>query len=107
MESAVSGNESLIQTMLPTMLRETSSHLISEQKQILERLLDALLENQQKTTKVMSEQLEMIRHLQQEVRTVRTKAAEDRKRTEEFRRMHEQTADEFKAVGEEIAGQLG
>ena len=61
MESAGSGNESLIQTMLRTMLRETSSHLMSEQKQMLERLWDALLENQQKATKVMmSEQLEMI-----------------------------------------------
>ncbi|KAM6513360.1 hypothetical protein FALCPG4_015789 [Fusarium falciforme] len=85
MESAGSGNESLIQTMLRTMLRETSSHLMSEQKQMLERLWDALLENQQKAAKVMSEQLEMIRHPQQEIHTVRAEAAKDRKKIEEFR----------------------
>ncbi|KAJ4227856.1 hypothetical protein NW757_014179 [Fusarium falciforme] len=105
MESAGSGNESLIQTMLRTMLRETSSHLMSEQKQMLERLWDALLENQQKTTNVMTEQLEMIRHPQQEIHTVRAEAAKDRKKIEEFRRMHEQMADQLRAMREETAKQ--
>ena len=104
MESAGSGNESLIQTMLRTMLRETSSHLMSEQKQMLERLY-ALLENQQNATKVMSEQLEMIRHPQQEIHTVRAEAAKDRKKIEEFRRMHEQMADQLRAMREETAKQ--
>jgi hypothetical protein len=37
-QSAVGSNGSLIQKILRTMLQETSSHLMSEQKQMLERL---------------------------------------------------------------------
>src|SRR6185369_8899171 len=66
MESAVSGNESLIQTMLRTMLQETSTHIMTEQKKMLQRLWDALLVNQGSATKMMSDQLEMIQRLQQE-----------------------------------------
>ncbi|KAM6513763.1 hypothetical protein FALCPG4_014979 [Fusarium falciforme] len=84
-ESAGSGNGSRTQMVLRTMPEETSSHLMSERKQMLERLWDALLENQKKATKVMSDQLEMIRQLQQEIRTISAEAAEDRKKAEETR----------------------
>ncbi|KAH6971945.1 hypothetical protein EDB80DRAFT_550978, partial [Ilyonectria destructans] len=90
----------MLQTTLQTMLQETSSHLMSKQKQMLERLWDALMENHQKATKVMSDQVEMIRQLQKEIRTTR---AEERKRTEELRRMHEQTADQLRAMREQGA----
>src|SRR5687768_1673483 len=60
MESAVGGNVSLIQMMLRTMLQETSIHIMSEQKKMLQRLWDALLENQESATKMMSDQLDMI-----------------------------------------------
>ncbi|KAH6973221.1 hypothetical protein EDB80DRAFT_537375, partial [Ilyonectria destructans] len=96
----------MLQTTLQTMLQETSSHLMSKQKQMLERLWDALMENHQKATKVMSDQVEMIRQLQKEIRTTRAEAAEaaeERKRTEELRRMHEQTADQLRAMREQGA----
>ncbi|KAH6974719.1 hypothetical protein EDB80DRAFT_546893, partial [Ilyonectria destructans] len=95
--------QEMLQTMLQTMLHETSSHLMSKQKQMLERLWDALMENHQKATKVMSDQVEMIRQLQTEIRTTRAEAAEERKRTEELRRMHEQTADQLRAMREQGA----
>ncbi|KAH6988676.1 hypothetical protein EDB80DRAFT_730631, partial [Ilyonectria destructans] len=96
----------MLQTTLQTMLQETSSHLMSKQKQMLERLWDALLENQQKATKVISEQLEMIRQLQQETRTVRAEAADDRKKADETRSMQEQTAREMKQMREQLIEQL-
>lgn len=79
-ESAVSGNELLIQMMLRGMLQETSTHIMSEQKKMLQRLWDALLENQRSATKMVSDQLEMIRQLQQEIRTISAETAEDRKK---------------------------
>jgi hypothetical protein len=100
MESAVSGNESLIQMMLRTMLQETSTHIMSEQKKMLQRLWDALLENQGSATKMVSDQLEITQRLQQEIQTVRAEAAEERKKAAETRRMHEQTAEELKAIQE-------
>ena len=100
MESAVSGNEPLIQMMLRTMLQETSTHIMSEQKKMLQRLWVALLENQGSATKMVSDQLEMTQRLQQEIQTVRAEAAEDRKKAEETRRMHERTAEELKAMQE-------
>ncbi|KAH8656298.1 hypothetical protein BGZ61DRAFT_308015, partial [Ilyonectria robusta] len=103
---AVSGNEPLIQMMLRTMLQETSTHIMSEQKKMLQTLWDALLENQRSATKMASTQLDMIRQLQQEIRTIRAEAAEDRRKTEELRRMHEQTADQLRAMREETAEQL-
>ncbi|KAH8656269.1 hypothetical protein BGZ61DRAFT_570766, partial [Ilyonectria robusta] len=96
----------MLQTTLQTMLQETSSHLMSKQKQMLERLWDALVENQQKATKVISDQLEMIRQLQQEIRTVRAEAADDRKKAEETRSMQEQTAREMKQMREQLIEQL-
>ncbi|KAH8656279.1 hypothetical protein BGZ61DRAFT_466945 [Ilyonectria robusta] len=95
--------QEMLQTMLQTMLQETSSHLMSKQKQMLERLWDALMENHRKATKVMSDQVEMIRQLQKEIRTTRAEAAEERKKTEELRRMHEQTADQLRAMREQGA----
>ncbi|RKK66118.1 hypothetical protein BFJ69_g15682 [Fusarium oxysporum] len=92
--------------MLRAMLQEMSTHLMSEQKKMLERLWDALMENQNKATKVMRDQLETFGRLEQEIRSIRAEAAEDRKKTEQLRRMHEQTADELRAVREESAGQL-
>ncbi|KAH6985344.1 hypothetical protein EDB80DRAFT_223978 [Ilyonectria destructans] len=95
---ATSNNASLMQIMLRAMLQETSAHLMSEQKKMLERLWDALMENQNKATKVMRDQLEKFGRLEQEIRSIRTEAAEDRKKTEQLRGMHEQTADELRAV---------
>ncbi|EXK80123.1 hypothetical protein FOQG_15342 [Fusarium oxysporum f. sp. raphani 54005] len=103
---ATSSNASLMQIMLRAMLQEMSTHLMSEQKKMLERLWDALMENQNKATKVMRDQLETFGRLEQEIRSIRAEAAEDRKKTEQLRRMHEQTADELRAVREESAGQL-
>ncbi|KAH8656353.1 hypothetical protein BGZ61DRAFT_466863, partial [Ilyonectria robusta] len=70
----------MFQTTLQTMLQETSSHLMDKQKQMLERLWDALMENQRKAAKGTSDQLEIIRQPQQEIRTVRAEAADDRKK---------------------------
>lgn len=92
--------------MLRVMLQETSAHLMSEQKKMLARLWEALMENQNKATKVMRDQLETFGRLEQEIRSIRTEAAEDRKKTEQLRRMHEQAADELRAVREESVGQL-
>jgi hypothetical protein len=61
----------LLQTMLRGMLQETSTHLMGEQKKMLERLWDALMGNQRTATQMMGEQLEMIRQLQQEIQAVK------------------------------------
>jgi hypothetical protein len=58
------------------------------------------MENQLKPTKVMNDQQEMIRQLQQELRTIRAEAAGDQKKTDELRRMHEQTADKLRVMRE-------
>ncbi|KAH6988713.1 hypothetical protein EDB80DRAFT_730804, partial [Ilyonectria destructans] len=84
----------MFQTTLQTMLQETSSHLMDKQKQMPERLWDALMENQRKAAKGTSDQLEIIRQLQQEIRTVRAEAADDRKKAEETRSMQEQILSE-------------
>ncbi|KAH6984026.1 hypothetical protein EDB80DRAFT_734272 [Ilyonectria destructans] len=96
----------MFQTTLQTMLQETSSHLMDKQKQMLERLWDALMENQRKAAKGTSDQLEIIRQLQQEIRTVRAAAADDRKMAEETRSMQEQTAREMKQMREQLDEQL-
>ncbi|KAH8654199.1 hypothetical protein BGZ61DRAFT_373924, partial [Ilyonectria robusta] len=96
--NAANSNESLTQRMLRTVLQETSTHLMSEQKKMLQTLWDALMENQRTATKVMSDQLEMIHELRQEMQTSKAEAAEDRKKAEETRRMHERTAEELKAM---------
>ena len=61
MGDATGNDASLMQTMLRGMLQETSTHLMGEQKKILERLWDALMGNQRTATQMMGEQLEMIR----------------------------------------------
>ncbi|RKK56331.1 hypothetical protein BFJ69_g17659 [Fusarium oxysporum] len=99
----MSNHASPMQIMLRAMLLETSAHLMGEQKKMLERLWGALMENQNKATKVMRDQLETFGRLEQEILSIRTEAAEDRKKTEQLRRMHEQTADELRAVREETA----
>lgn len=50
---ATNNNASLTQTMFREMLGETSAHLMVQQKKMLERLWDALMENQNETAKVM------------------------------------------------------
>ncbi|KAI8648664.1 CCHC-type domain-containing protein [Fusarium keratoplasticum] len=105
-EGAASNNASLVQMMLRTMLQETSTHLMSEQKQMLERLWDALMENQRTATQMMSDQLEMIRQLQQEIQTIKMQAAEELNKAEEFRRMHEQTTRQLRIMREQTAEQL-
>ncbi|EWZ78591.1 hypothetical protein FOWG_17198 [Fusarium oxysporum f. sp. lycopersici MN25] len=62
-----------------------------EQKKMLERLWDALMGNQQTATPMTGEKLEMIRQLQQEIQAVKTQAAEELKRSDELRRLHEQS----------------
>ncbi|KAL6405976.1 hypothetical protein AUP68_10531 [Ilyonectria robusta] len=105
--NAANSNESLTQMMLRTVLQETSTHLMSEQKKMLQTLWDALMENQRTATKVMSDQLEMIHELRQEMQTSKAQAAEDRKKAEELRRMHEQTAEELRQMREQLIEQLG
>jgi hypothetical protein len=65
------------------------------------------MENQRTATKVMSDQLEMIHELRQEMQTSKAQAAEDRKKAEELRRMHEQTAEELRQMREQLIEQLG
>ncbi|EXM14153.1 hypothetical protein FOTG_17427 [Fusarium oxysporum f. sp. vasinfectum 25433] len=91
MGDATGSDASLMQTMLRGILQETSTHLIGEQKKMLERLWDALMGNQQTATPMTGEQLEMIRQLQQEIQAVKTQAAEELKRSDELRRLHEQS----------------
>ncbi|KAI8396592.1 hypothetical protein FOFC_21140, partial [Fusarium oxysporum] len=66
MGDATGNDASLMQTMLRGMLQETSTHLMSEQKQMLEPLgrVDGESANGDAD---MSEQLETIRQLQQEI----------------------------------------
>lgn len=67
----------MLRTTLQTMFHDTSSYLVDKQKQMLERLWDALMENQRKTAEGISDQMETIRQLQQEIRTIRTEVDTD------------------------------
>jgi hypothetical protein len=50
MGDATGSDTSLMQAMLRGMLQETSTHLMGEQKKMLERLWDALMGNQRTAT---------------------------------------------------------
>ncbi|EXK77945.1 hypothetical protein FOQG_17351 [Fusarium oxysporum f. sp. raphani 54005] len=101
------GNDaSLMQIMLQAMLQETSSHIMSEQKKMLERLWDALMANQRTATQMISEQLEMIRQLQQEIQAVKAQAAEELKKADEFRCMHEQATRQLRIMREQTSEQI-
>jgi hypothetical protein len=60
MESAASETESPTQTVFRTLLQEVSICLMNEQKRVLQRLWEALLENQESATKMVSDRLDMI-----------------------------------------------
>jgi hypothetical protein len=60
MAGGATNSASLMQIMLRAMLQETSAHLMSEQKKMLERSWDALMESQRTATQMMDDQLKMI-----------------------------------------------
>ena len=64
------------------------------------------MENQRTATRMMSEQLEMIRQLQQEIQTIKAQAAEELKKADELRRSHEQATRQLKAMREQAARDL-
>ncbi|KAF5705081.1 reverse transcriptase [Fusarium mundagurra] len=103
LEDASGNNVSLMRTMLRPMLHETSTQLMDEQKKMLERLWDALMGNQQMTTQMIGEQLEMVQQLQQEVQAVKTQAVEELRKIDELRRLHEQSTRQLR-VSEEDRG---
>jgi hypothetical protein len=105
-EGATGNHASPMQMMFRAMLQETSTHLMSEQRKMLERLWDALMENQRTATRMMSEQLEMIRQLQQEIQTIKAQAAEELKKADELRRSHEQATRQLKAMREQATRDL-
>jgi hypothetical protein len=106
LEDASGNNVSLMQTMLRAMLHETSAHLMGEQKKMLERLWDALMGNQRVTTQMIGEQLEMIRQLQQEVQAVKTHAAEESRKVDELRCLHEQSTRQLRVMREQTSEQI-
>ncbi|RFN41629.1 reverse transcriptase [Fusarium flagelliforme] len=112
MGDATGNDASLMQTMLRGMLQETSTHLMDEQKKMLERLWDALMGNQRTATQMMGEQLEMIRQLQQEIQAIKAQVTEESKKSDELRRMHEQatrqlkTKEQLKTMREQAARDL-
>ncbi|KAJ0132433.1 putative secreted protein [Fusarium oxysporum f. sp. albedinis] len=61
MAGGATNSASLMQIMLRAMLQETSAHLMSEQKKMLERHWDALMESQRTATQMMDDQLKMCR----------------------------------------------
>ncbi|KAM6506791.1 hypothetical protein FALCPG4_018618 [Fusarium falciforme] len=105
-EGATGNHAPPVQIMFRAMLQETSTHLMSEQRKMLERLWDALMENQRTATRIMSEQLEMIRQLQQEIQMIKAQAAEELKKADELRRSHEQATRQLKAMREQAARDL-
>ncbi|KAJ0126163.1 hypothetical protein HZ326_30734 [Fusarium oxysporum f. sp. albedinis] len=105
-EDATSNSASLMQIMLRAMLQETSTHLMSEQKKMLERLWNALMENQRTATQMMSDQLEMIRQLQQEIQGIKAQAAEELKKADELRYLHEQTTRQLRVMREQTSEQI-
>jgi hypothetical protein len=106
LEDASGNNVSLMRTMLRAMLHETSTQLMDEQKKMLERLWDALMGNQRMTTQMMGEQLEMVRQLQQEVQAVKTQAAEESRKVDELRRLHEQSTRQLRVMREQTSEQI-
>ncbi|KAK2923492.1 hypothetical protein FoTM2_017016, partial [Fusarium oxysporum f. sp. vasinfectum] len=75
-------------------------------KKMLERLWDALMGNQRMTTQMMGEQLEMVRKLQQEVQAVKTQAAEESRKVDELRRLHEQSTRQLRVMREQTSEQI-
>ncbi|KAH7169765.1 uncharacterized protein B0J16DRAFT_276984, partial [Fusarium flagelliforme] len=106
LEDAWGNNVSLMRTMLRAMLHETSTQLMDEQKKMLERLWDALMGNQRMTTQMIGEQLEMVRQLQQEVQAVKTQAAEESRKVDELRRLHEQSTRQLRVMREQTSEQI-
>jgi uncharacterized protein YoxC len=111
MDGGADSNGSPIQMMLQAMLKETSSHLMSEQQKMLQTLWNAWLEDQQIVKKTMSDELETIRQLQQEIKTLKTQTAEELKSmreqtAEDLKRMREQSAEQFRQMQEQTAEEL-
>ncbi|KAM5527845.1 hypothetical protein FOXYSP1_19719 [Fusarium oxysporum f. sp. phaseoli] len=73
---------------------------------MLESLWDALMENQNKATKVIRDQLETFRRLKQEIRLIRTEAADDRKKTEQLRLMLEQMNEQLGQARQQTAEEM-
>ncbi|KFA68319.1 hypothetical protein S40285_09550 [Stachybotrys chlorohalonatus IBT 40285] len=83
---------SSIRMVLQAMLKETTSHLMSEQQKMLQTLWNAWLEDQRTVKKALNDQPETTRQLQQEIKTLKSQTAE------ELKLMREQTADELKRM---------
>lgn len=62
--------------------------------------------NQRTATQMMGEQLEMVRQLQQEIQAVKTQAAEELKKSNELRRLHEQSTRQLRVMREQMSEQI-
>ena len=62
--------------------------------------------NQRTATQMMGEQLEMIRQLQQEIQAVKMQAAEELKKSDELRRLHEQSTRQLRVMREQMSEQI-
>ncbi|CAH0020024.1 unnamed protein product [Clonostachys rhizophaga] len=100
-EGAMGNNASLMQLMLRAM------------KKMLERLWDTLMENKRTATQMMSEQLEMIRQLQQEmIRQLQQEMIRQlqqemiRQLQQEIQTIKAQAAEELKKTDEQCTRQL-
>lgn len=95
--------ESPTHTAFRTLLQEASARLMNEQKRILQRLWEALLENQESAMRIVSDQRDMIQQLQQDVYSIRVEAAKTaeevkamREANEQLRQQQEETIEELK-----------
>ncbi|KAM0079606.1 hypothetical protein ACKRZS_008217 [Fusarium odoratissimum] len=84
MGDATGNDASLVQTMLQGMLQETSTHLRT-------------------ATRMIGEQLEMIRQLQHEIQAVKTQAAEELEKPDELRRLHDKSTRHLRVMREQVA----
>jgi hypothetical protein len=62
--------------------------------------------NQQTATQMMGEQLEMIQQLQQEIQAVKMQAAEELKKSDELRCLHEQSTRQLRVMQEQMSEQI-
>ncbi|KFA70584.1 hypothetical protein S40285_09457, partial [Stachybotrys chlorohalonatus IBT 40285] len=91
---------SSIQMVLQAMLKETTSHLMSEQQKMLQTLWNVWLEDQRTVKKALNDQLKITQQLEQEIKTLKSQTAE------ELRLIREQTAEELKLMREQTAEEL-
>lgn len=101
--------ESPTHTAFRTLLQEASAQFMNEQKRILQRLWEALLENQESAMRIVSDQRDMIQRLQEDVYSIRTEAVQTaeevkamREANEQLRQQQEETMEELKQTREQL-----